>query len=165
MEIQPAQCCGVERHAAPQSVCRKIASKWFHIITSYFSPEVAAIPDRLGVSVIAIETLSSTTGQTRRAQGWNGTCRLFLTDSRNNIMQNWSKGVGLEAARNIPLSPDTCGPQELWVAMLLPVDGVLCSVYTLVKYIAGKLRHWKFLYVLFFSWFQLCLTTVPTTAL
>jgi hypothetical protein len=65
MEITPAQCCGVERHTAPQSVCRKIASKWFRIIESYFSQEVAASPDHLGVSVIAVETLFPTTGQMR----------------------------------------------------------------------------------------------------
>lgn len=56
MEIQPAQRCGVESQAAPWSVCGKIASKWFYIIQSDFSQEVAASPDHLGVSVIAIET-------------------------------------------------------------------------------------------------------------
>lgn len=88
MEIQPARCCGVESHTAPQSVCGKIASKWFHIIQSYFSRKVAASPDHLGVSVIAIETLSPTIGQTRRAQGWKATSRLLLTNSWNNIKQN-----------------------------------------------------------------------------
>lgn len=56
MEIQSAQCCGVESHPAPRSVWGKIASKWFRIIQSYFFQEVAASPDHLGVSVIAIET-------------------------------------------------------------------------------------------------------------
>lgn len=59
MEIQPAQRCGVESHTAPWSVCGKIASKWFYIIQSDFSQEVAASPDHLGVSVIAIETYPS----------------------------------------------------------------------------------------------------------
>lgn len=63
MEIQPVQCCGVESHAAPWSVCGKIASKWFYIIQSYFSQEVAASPDHLGVSVIAIETYPPPSGR------------------------------------------------------------------------------------------------------
>lgn len=91
MEIQPAQRCGVESQAAPWSVCGKIASKWFYIIQSDFSQEVAASPDHLGVSVIAIETYPPpppTIGQMRRAPGWEAACRLLLTNLWNNTMQN-----------------------------------------------------------------------------
>lgn len=63
MEIQPAQCCGVESHTAPWSVCGKIASKRFYIIQSSFSQEVAASPDHLGVSVIAVEIYPPPSGR------------------------------------------------------------------------------------------------------